>query len=93
MWWSLSISFSKVETVDSTFSCASQTVARVFHLTHWLKSAVSGSGGVFLPSLSEVSGDPHRKEATVAFSSSSSSKSEPLPWDPSSPNGFLGSTD
>ena len=61
-----------------------------FHGTHWPKSIMSGSGGIFSPSLSEVSGDPCRKEATVGFSSGSSSKSEPLPLDPSSPCGGLG---
>ena len=60
-----------------------------FHGTHWLKSVISGSRGVFLPSSSEVSGDPHRKEATVGFKTGSSSKSEPLPWDPSLPHGIL----
>ena len=64
-----------------------------FHGTHMPKSIISGSGGVFLPSSSEVSGDPHRKEATVGFSSGSSSKSEPLPLDPSLPSGILGSVD
>ena len=64
-----------------------------FHETHWLKSATLGSRGIFLPSLSEVPSDPHRKEATIGFSSSSSSKSEPLPWDPSLPSGILGSVD
>ena len=64
-----------------------------FHGTHWLKSIISDSGGVFSPSSSEVSGDPRRKEATVGFSSGSSSKSEPPPWDPSSPSGILGSAD
>ena len=62
-----------------------------FHETHWPKSATSGSRGIFLPSSSKVPGDPHRKEATVGFSSDSSSKSEPLPWDPSLPSGILGS--
>ena len=64
-----------------------------FHGTHWPKSIILGSRGIFLPSSSEVSSDPHRKEATVGFSSSSSSKSEPLPWDPSLPSGALGSAD
>ena len=64
-----------------------------FHETHWPKSVISGSRGVFSPSLSKVSGDPFRKEATVGFSSGISSKSEPLPWDLSSPFGILGSAD
>ena len=56
-----------------------------FHGTHWLNSKTAGSGGIFLPSSSEVSGDTLRKEATASFSSGSSSKSEPLPLDPCSP--------
>ena len=47
--------------------------------THWPKSIMLDSGGVFSPSSSEVSGDPCRKEATDGYSSGSSSKSEPLP--------------
>ena len=64
-----------------------------FHGTHWPKSVMLGSGGVSSPSSSEVSGEPCRKEAMVGFSSSGSSKSEPLPWDPSLPSGILGSAD
>ena len=64
-----------------------------FHLTHWPKSAVSGSGGVFSSSLSKVPRDPRKKEATIGFSSGSSSKSDPLPWDPSSPDSILGLAD
>ena len=64
-----------------------------FHGTHTQKSIISGSRGIFLPSSSEVSSDPHRKEATVGFSSGSSSKSEPPPLDPSSPGGILGLAD
>ena len=56
-----------------------------FHGTHWLKSLMLGS--------SKVSSDPHRKETTVGFSSGDSSKSEPLPWDPSLSSGVLGSAD
>ena len=64
-----------------------------FHGTHLPKSIMLGSGGVSLPSLSEVSGDSCRKEATVGFSSSGSSKSEPPPSDPSSPCGTSGLVD
>ena len=64
-----------------------------FHGTHRPKSIISGSGVIFLPSSSEVYGDPRRKEATIGFTSSSSSKSEPPPLDPSSPSGILGSAD
>ena len=72
--------------------------SRVSHLsasqeTHRLESEIASSGGVFLPSLSKVSSDPHRKEATIGFSSGHSSKSEPLPSDPSSPCGVLGLAD
>ena len=45
-----------------------------FHGTHTLKSIISGSGGVFSPSSSKVSGDPHRKEVPVGFTSSGSPK-------------------
>ena len=55
-----------------------------FHHTHWQNSKTAGSGGVLLPSSLEVSGDPFRKEAMTAFSSGGSSKSEPLPFAPSS---------
>ena len=64
-----------------------------FHGTHSLKSKIVGSGCVFLASSSKVSGNPHRKEATISFSSGGSSKSEPLPLDPSSPGCVLGSAD
>ena len=60
-----------------------------FHETHQLKSAILGSRGVFSPSSSKVPSDPRRKEATIGFSSGSSFKSEPLPWDPSFPSGIL----
>ena len=53
----------------------------------------TGSRGIFLPSSSEVSGDPPRKEATIAFSSGGSSKSEPPPSDPSSSDCVLGLAD
>ena len=64
-----------------------------FHGTHWPKSKIAGSGGIFLPSSSKVSSYPRRKEATISFSSGSSSKSEPPPLDPSSPDCVLGSAD
>ena len=64
-----------------------------FHGTHWPKSKIMGSRGIFSPSSSEVSGNPHRKEATIGFSSGSSPKSEPPPLDPSSPDCVLGSAD
>ena len=64
-----------------------------FHGTHWLKSIMLGPRGISSLSSSEVSSDPHRKEAMVGFSSGGSSKSEPLPLDPSSPCGTLGLAD
>ena len=54
------------------------------HGTHWLNSKTMGSRGVTLPSSSEVSGNPLRKDATTGPSSGGSSRSEPLPVAPSS---------
>ena len=51
-----------------------------FQGTHLLKFVMLGYGGVSLLSSSEVSGDACRKEATVGFNSSSSSKSELCLW-------------
>ena len=53
-----------------------------FHGTHWLKSKTVGFRGILLPSSSEVSSNPLRKEATASFSSGGSSRSEPLPVAP-----------
>ena len=64
-----------------------------FHGTHRPKSKIVGSRCIFLPSSSKVSGNPCRKEATIGFSSGSSSKPEPLPLVPSSPGCVLGSVD
>ena len=80
-------------TADSSLHQSGVSHLSAFHGTHRLKSRIVGSKGIFLPSSSKVSGNPHRKEATIGFSSSSSSKSEPLPLDPSSPSGVLGSAD
>ena len=80
-------------TADSSIHQSGVSHLSAFHGTHRLKSRIAGSGGVFLPSSSKVSSNPCRKEATISFSSSSSSKSEPLPSDPSSPGGVLGSAD
>ena len=63
----------------------------VFHGTYWLNSNTTGSGGIFLPSSSEVSGDPLRKEATISLSSGGSSKSEPSSLVPSSLGPAFGS--
>ena len=64
-----------------------------FQGTHSAKSKMVVSGGIFLPSSSDVSGDPHRKEATAGFSSSSSPKLKSPPSDPSLPDGMSGSAD
>ena len=78
---------------DSSIHQSGVSHLSAFYGTHRLKSRIAGSEDVFLPSSSEVSGNPCRKEATIRFSSGGSSKSEPLPSDPSSPGGFLGSAD
>ena len=80
-------------TADSSIHQSGVSHLSAFHGTHRLKSRIVGSGGIFLPSSSKVSGDPCRKEATISFSSGSSSKSEPPPLDPSSPSGVLGLAD
>ena len=61
-----------------------------FHWTHLVKSRTGGSGGISLPSLSDASSDPHRKEATVGTNSGSSPKSVSLPLDSSLPDGISG---
>ena len=80
-------------TADSSLHQSGVSHLSAYHGTHRLKSRTAGSRGIFSPSSSKVSGNPHRKEATVGFSSGSSSKSEPLPSDSSSPSGVLGSAD
>ena len=80
-------------TADSSLHQSGVSHLSTFHGTHRLKSRIVGSGGSFLPSSSKVSGDSHRKEATIGFSSGGSSKSEPLPLDPSSLGGVLGVAD
>ena len=57
-----------------------------FHGTHWLNSKTMGSRGIILPSSSEVSGNPLKKDATASPSSSGSSRSEPSLVVPSSPH-------
>ena len=71
-------------TANSSIHHSGVSHLSAFHGTHRLNSKTMGSGDVFLPSSSKVSSDPLRKEATVGLSSGSSSKSEPLPLDPSS---------
>ena len=80
-------------TADSSIHQSGVSHLSAFHGTHRLKSRIAGSRGIFSPSSSDISGNPHRKEATISFSSGSSSKSEPLPSDPSSPGGVLGPAD
>ena len=80
-------------TADSSIHQSGVSHLSAFHETHRLKSRIVGSGGVFSSSSSKVSSNIHRKEATISFSSCGSSKSEPLPSDPSSPGGVLGSAD
>ena len=75
-------------TVDSSIHQLGVLHLSAFHWTHSAKSNTVSSGAVFLPSLSDVSGDPCRKEATAGFSSGSSPKSESPPSDPSSPDGI-----
>ena len=80
-------------TVDSSIHQLGVLHLSAFHGTHSAKSKIVGSGGIFLPSLSDVSGDPHRKEATAGFSSGGSPKSKFLPLDPSLPDGISGLAD
>ena len=56
-------------TADSSPHQSGVSHMSAFHETHRAKSIILGSGGIFSPSLSKVSGDPCRKEATVGFSS------------------------
>ena len=70
-------------TVDSLVHHSGVSHLSTFLGTHWPKSKTAGSRGIFSPSSSKVSSNPLRKEATIGFSSGGSSKSEPLPLDPS----------
>ena len=54
-------------TADSSIHQSGVSHLSAFHGTHRLKSKILGSGGIFLPSSSKVSGNPYRKEATVEF--------------------------
>ena len=80
-------------TADSSIHHSGVLHLSAFYGTHRPKSKIRGSRGIFLPSSSGVSSNPRRKEATISFSSGSSSKSEPLPSDPSSPGCVLGLAD
>ena len=76
-------------TVDSSVHQLGVLHLSAFQQTHSAKFETGGSGGTFLPSLSEVSGDPCRKEATAGLSSSGSPKSESPPTLPCSPNSWF----
>ena len=80
-------------TVDSSIHQLGVSHLSTFHGTHSAKSKMAGSGGILLPSSSDVSGDPCRKEATAGFSSGSSPKLESLPSDPSPPDCMSGLAD
>ena len=77
-------------TANSSLHQSGVSHLSAFHGTHRPKSRTLDSRGVFSPSLSEVSGNPCRKEATVGFNSSGSSKSEPPSLDPFSTQWHLG---
>ena len=78
-------------TVDSLGHHSRVSHLSAFHGTHQLISMTEGSGDVSSSLSSEVFGNPLKKEATIGFSSSGSSKSEPLPLDPCPLNSVLGS--
>ena len=80
-------------TANSSIHHSGVLYLSAFHGTHRPNSKTTGSRGAFLPSSSKVFGDPLRKEATIGFSSGSSSKLEPLPLDPSSLSCVLGSVE
>ena len=71
-------------TVDSLGHHSRVLHILALHGTHWLNSETRGSRDISSSSSSKVFGNPLKKEATIGFSSSSSSKSEPLPLDPCS---------
>ena len=54
-------------TANSSIHHSGVSHLSAFHRTHRLKSKIVGSRGVFLPSSSEVSSNPCRKEATVSL--------------------------
>ena len=71
-----SLVLSSPGTVDSSIHQLEVSHFAAFHWTHSVKSRTVGSGGISPPSLSDFSGDPHRKEATVGANSGSSIKSD-----------------
>ena len=79
--------------VDSSIHQLGVLHLSTFHGTYSAKSKTAGSSGIFLPSLSDVSGDPCRKEATVDFNCGSSPKSASLPSNPSLPDSISGLAD
>ena len=80
-------------TVESSIHKLGVSHILALHMTHSAESETAGSSGVFSPLLSNVSGDPHRKEATAGFSSTGSPRSASPPSNPSLPNGILGLAD
>ena len=85
-----SLVLSSPRTVDSSFHQLGVSHFPAFHWTHSAKSRTAGSGSFSLPLLSDVSGDPCRKEATVGTNSGSSPKSVSLPLDSLLPDGISG---
>ena len=85
------LALSSPGTVDNSIHQLGVSHLSAFHGTHSANSKTVGSGGIISPSLSNVSGDPCRKEDTAGFSSSGSPKSESLPLDPSLPDSVSGS--
>ena len=80
-------------TVNSSIHQLGVSHLSTFQQTHSARFETGGSGGIFSPSSSEISGDPCRKEATASLSSGGSPKSESLPSHLPSPKGILGSAD
>ena len=77
-------------TTDSSIHQLGVSHFPAFHWTHSAKSRTAGSGSISPPSSSDVSSDPHRKQATVATNSGSPPKSASPPLGPSSPYGVSG---
>ena len=85
---SLILSFPR--TINSSIHQLGVSHFPAFHWTHLAKSRMAGSGSTSPLSLSDVFGDPCRKEATVGTNTGSSPKSASPPLDPSLPNGISG---
>ena len=87
------VALSSPGTVDSSIHQLGVSHLSTFQWTHSAKSETGGSGSISLPSSSEVSSHPCRKEATAGLSSGSSPKSESLPSNPSLPDSISGLVD